>query len=306
MLLTSPSDFSLNRRHFLLGTGAAVVAAGFSAPASLLAHTLSEQKKTKLKLGLVTYNWGRDWDVPTLIKNCSETGFTGVELRSGHKHGVEIDLAPAARKEVRKQFADSPVEMVGLGSACEYHAADPAVVQQNIEETNAFVKLCHDLGGTGVKVRPNGLPKNVPVEKTLEQIGLALNKVGKYASDYGVQIRVEVHGSGTSEIPHMKTIMDVADQPNVVVCWNCNPADMNGAGFEHNYQLLDNRMGTVHIHDLRPDQNKYPWDKLFPRLLACNAPGFTGWTLLEEGKVPDDIVAVMHENKKIWDQYVQG
>lgn len=294
----SHSHLHLSRRHFLAGTAAATGLSALALPASLLTAAQVQQ----LKLGLVTYNWGKDWDVPTLIKNCAETGFAGVELRSTHKHGVEITLDSQARQEVKQRFADSPVELVGLGSACEYHAADPQVVQNNIQETNAFVKLCQDVGGSGVKVRPNGLPADVPVEKTLEQIGRALNVVGKYAADHGVQIRVEVHGKGTQEIPHMKTIMDVADHPNVVVCWNCNPTDMNGLGFEHNYQLLDNRMGTVHIHDLRPGKNNYPWERLFPLLRKCAAPGFTGWCLLEDGPIPTDIPQAMRENKQRFDE----
>ncbi len=257
----------------------------------------------KLKLGLVTYNWGKDWDVPTVIKNCSETGFAGVELRSTHKHGVEITLDKKRREEVKKQFADSDVTLVGLGSACEYHAADPAVVKKNIEETKAFVRLCQDVGGSGVKVRPNGFPKDVPTEKTLEQIGKSLNEVGKFAGDHNVQIRVEVHGRGTSEIPHMKSIMDIADNPNVAVCWNCNPTDLVGEGLEHNYNLLKDRMGTIHIHDLTNE--KYPWKELFPLLKDTNAPSFTGWALLEEGAVPKDIVAAMHENRNAWNDLVK-
>ncbi len=92
--------------------------------------------------------------------------------------------------------------------------------------------------------------------------------------------------------------MDIADHPNVVVCWNCNPGDLNGEGLVHNYNLLKPRMGTVHIHDLRNDQ--YPWQQLFPLLKQTNVDSFTGWTLLEDGKVPNDIVAAMHENTKVW------
>jgi sugar phosphate isomerase/epimerase len=196
------------------------------------------------------------------------------------------------------------VELVGLGSACEYHAADRAVVEKNIEETKAFIDLCKDLGGSGVKVRPNGLPKEVPVAKTLEQIGKALNVVGKYAAENGVQIRVEVHGAGTQEIPRMKTIMDVADHPSVVVCWNCNPTDLVGAGFEQNFSMLEEWMGTIHIHDLRLGKINYPWKELFPRLLNCKASGFTGWCLLEEGAVPANIVEAMKENKVCFDELV--
>ena len=247
-------------------------------------------------LGLVTYMWGSDWDLPTLIKNLQLTGFRGVELRSGHKHGVEITLSPEQRKEVAKRFADSGIVLAGLGSACEYHSADPSVLKKNIEETKAFVQLCHDCGGGGVKVRPNGLPADVPVDKTVEQIGRALNEVADYADGYGVQIRVEVHGKGTQELPIMSKIMQVANHPNATVCWNCNPTDLNPPGFEANFNMVKDRLGTIHIHDL---VSTYPWKQLFDLLKQAK---FNGWTLLEEGAKTDDPVRVMKYYKLVWEQ----
>ena len=158
---------AFSRRTFLQSTTAAFAAGLVPARPS----AAGAKSDADLRLGLVTYNWGKEWDLPTLIHNCEATGFGGIELRSTHKHGVEITLNAKERREVRDRFADSPVKLVGLGSACEYHSADQTVVARNIEETKAFVKLCHDVGGKGVKVRPNGLPKGVPVRKTLEQIG---------------------------------------------------------------------------------------------------------------------------------------
>lgn len=249
-----------------------------------------------MQLGLVTYMWGAEWDLPTVIKNCAETGFAGVELRSGHKHGVEPTLTPAERREVAQRFADSPVELAGLGSACEYHSADPAVVRKNIEETKAFIRLCHDCGGTGVKVRPNGLPPEVPVAKTLEQIGRALDETASFGADYGVEIRLEVHGRGTSELPHIRTIMDAAEHPGAVVCWNSNPSDLSGEGLEHNFNLVKDRLGTIHIHDLVSD---YPWPQLFALLKGAN---FDGWTLLEEGNPTADPIRVMKYYRQLWEQ----
>src|SRR5438105_14211672 len=102
-----------------------------------------------MQLGLVTYNWAKDWDLPTIIKNLQVAGWKGVELRSTHAHGVEPTLSESERKDVAKRFADSGIVLVGLGSACEYHSPDPAVLKKNIEETKAFIHLAHDCGGTG-------------------------------------------------------------------------------------------------------------------------------------------------------------
>ncbi|MBL9122090.1 MAG: sugar phosphate isomerase/epimerase [Planctomycetaceae bacterium] len=249
-----------------------------------------------MQLGLVTYMWGADWDLPTLLKNCEETGFAGVELRSGHKHGVEPALDAAARKEVAKQFVDSPVELVGLGSACEFHSPDPAVLKKNLDEAKSFIQLCHDLGGTGVKVRPNGLPQEVPVEKTLAQIGAAMQELAAFGEGYGVAIRLEVHGKGTSSLPHIKTIMDAAPHPGATVCWNCNGEDLAGAGLDANFRLVQNRLGTIHIHDLVSD---YPWPRLFELLKEAK---FDGWTLLEEGNKTADPIRVMKYYRRVWEQ----
>jgi sugar phosphate isomerase/epimerase len=288
----TPEKTMTTRREFLKSTAAALAATSASPALSGAAEPAKA-----IRLGLVTYNWGKNWDLPSVIANCAATRFEGVELRSTHKHGVEITLGPAERKEVKKRFADSPVELAGLGSACEYHHVDPEKLKSNIEETKQFIRLTHDLGGGGVKVRPNRFPEGVPREKTLEQIGKSLHQVAAYGADYGIAIRLEVHGHGTSEPKQIKTMMDIADHPNAMVCWNCNSLDLESPGLEDNFKLLADKINTVHIHDLRTAI--YPWKQLFG-LLKQNK--FSGWTLLEDGKIPDDIVGAMHENRKIWEQ----
>ncbi len=253
-----------------------------------------------MKLGLVTYMWGADWDLPTVIKNLQLTGFGGVELRTGHKHGVELTLSAAERRDVAKRFSDAGLTFVGVGSACEYHSPDPAVLKKQIEETKAYIQLCHDCGGSGVKVRPNGLPADVPVEKTVEQIGKALNEVAAYGEGYGVEIRVEVHGKGTQELPVFKRIMDIGNHPGVKTCWNCNPVDLDGQGLEYNFNLVKDRLGTIHIHDLI---STYPWKQLFGLLRQAK---FTGWTLLEEGAKTTDPVRVMNYYRLVWEQLAHG
>src|SRR5262249_30192357 len=131
-------------------------------------------KPSRMKLGTVTYNLAKDWDVPTIIKNCEEALFQGVELRTSHAHKVEVDLSKAQREEVKNLFQNSKVELMGLGSAFEYHTPDQAKLKNDIAATKEYIVLAHDVGARGVKVRPNGLPKEVPKERTLEQIGKSL------------------------------------------------------------------------------------------------------------------------------------
>lgn len=271
------------------------LAAGAGAFASA-AKPLFGASGTGMHLGLVTYQWAKDMDLPTVISACEKSGLMGVELRTEHKHGVEPSLSKAQREEVRKRFADSPVMLIGYGSNCEYHSPDPAQLKKNIEQTKAYVQLMHDCGGSGVKVKPNNLLPNVPKEKTIEQIGKALNEVSAYAAGYGQRIRVEVHGARTQAPDVMKAIFDVADHPNCYVCWNSNDEDLKGAGLEANFDMLAPRFGdTVHIREL--NVGDYPYDKLMKLFTGMN---YNGWFLLEARTEPADKVAAMAEQLKIF------
>lgn len=250
-----------------------------------------------MHLGLVTYNLAKDWDVPTIIKNCQATNIEGVELRTTHAHGVETTLSKSQRAEVRKRFADSPVTLVGLGSAYDFHTPDNAKLRRDIEATKEYILLAQDLGASGVKVRPNGLPQEVPVAQTLEQIGRSLRELGEFAAGHGQQIRLEVHGTGTSLLPHIKTILDVAQNPQVGVCWNSNQTDLDGAGFDANFDLVKDRIFTVHMRDLFLAE--YPWRNLLTRL---NTGGFHGFCLAE---IPEsnDPLRVMKYYRALWLAY---
>ena len=177
-------------------------------------------------LGTITYNIAKDWDLDTILKRLEALKYEGVELRTGHKHGVEVGLTKAQREEVKQRFDDSPLELAGLGSAFEYQSSDPAKLKENIEGTKAYVRLAHDIGSPGVKVRPNGLAQGVEPEATYEQIGKALREVGQDAADFGVEVRLEVHGGTTQLLPNIARIIAHANPPNVFVCWNSNPTDV--------------------------------------------------------------------------------
>ncbi|WP_395753565.1 sugar phosphate isomerase/epimerase family protein [Prosthecobacter sp.] len=280
-----------SRRHFLhtvLGTSAA---AAFAADSKL------SYKGENIQFGLVTYMWGSDWDLPTLIKNCEAAKVLAVELRVDQAHKVSPDLTAEQRTAVRKQFEDSPVDLLGMGTNFEFHSPKEEDVKKNIEGAKKYIKLSHDLGASGVKVKPNALPKDVPAEKTLAQIGKALAELGDYAVGFGQEIRLEVHGKDTSELPNIKTIMDAANRDNVRVCWNSNDTDLNGAGIEANFAMVKDRLGhTVHIRGV--NQSTYPLDKLAKLLVEAD---YEGTVCLEAHKIPaGDRVAALAEQRELW------
>ena len=249
-----------------------------------------------MRLGLVTYQLAKDWDVETIIANCEATGFEGVELRTTHAHGVEVGLSSEERANVRARFEDSGVELAGLGSAFEYDALDPEEVRRNIEGTKEYVRLAADLGVPGVKVRPNRVhdEAGVPRDQTFEQIGRALAECAGFACDAGIEIRLEVHGPVTCEPRNIRAILDYACSDNLFVCWNSNPQDVEDGSIDRNFDLLREEIRLVHITEL---WNGYPWRRLFELL---SESGYGRFCLAEIPESPD-AVRLMRYYRALWE-----
>ena len=286
----------INRRSFLeRSLGGATVLAATSSGAGGAPATSSP-----IRLGLVTYLWGKDWDLPTLIRNCEQSGLLGVELRTTHAHGVEPELTASQRREVKERFADSPVTLLGPGSDERFDSPHPTELNRALERTRSFIRLSHDIGGTGVKVKPDRFHEGVPRAQTIRQIGNSLNTLWRFAADYGQEIRLEVHGQ-CSPLPIVRRIVDVARHPNVVLCWNSNPTDLEGQGLEHNFRLVRDRLGmTTHVRAL--DLDDYPYQRLFELLLETH---YQGWALLEAHDVREDRVQAMIEQRRIFEEMME-
>ncbi|MFB0555884.1 MAG: sugar phosphate isomerase/epimerase family protein [Phycisphaerae bacterium] len=292
-------DFS--RREFL--SRGICFTAGAVATATLTSCKLSETEPAsksiaRTRFGLTTYQWGKDWDIPTLIANCREAQVFGVELRTSqsYAHGVELELSAQQRGEVKKSFENSPVILVGLATSERYDSPDAERLEAAIENSKAYIKLSHDTGSSGVRVFPNSFHDGVPREKTIEQISNSLNILGAFAADYGQQVRLEAHGNA-GELPTIRAIMDRVDQPSVRVKLNSDKRDNAGQGFEHNFNLVKDLLGdTLHLHNLK--DTGFPYQLQMDLLVKM---GWIGWQMLEVShKVPDRIQALI-EQCQIWD-----
>jgi sugar phosphate isomerase/epimerase len=247
----------------------------------------SPNPQRQFQLGLVTYNLAAKWDLATILRACQAAQVAAVELRTTHAHGVEPTLNAEERRTVKQKCANAGVVIWGCGTACEFHSADPAVVKANVETCKQFVKLAADIGGRGVKVRPNGLRKDVPAEKTLEQIGKALIECGNAAADAGVEIWVEVHGAETQKPANMKSIMEHCGHKSVGITWNSNRTDLVNGSVRPSFELLRPWIRSVHINELYKDaRGEYPYRELFGLLRGV---GYDRYTLCEVGRTPQSV-----------------
>ncbi len=249
-----------------------------------------------MRLGLVSYNIGRNWDIETMIEKLEAARFEAVELRTTHKHGVEPSLNAAERQKVLLRFNRSKVRLLSLGTTCEFQSPDAKVRRDNIEEAGRFIDLAHDLGCWGIKVRPNGFPEGVPERVTLQRIGESLRECGELGERKGVEIWVEVHGQGTRLPPNMRTIMNVCSHPSVGVCWNSNPTDLVNGSVKQSFDLLGPYIKNCHITDL---VSGYPYRELFHLL---DKSGYDRYTLCEVGQESKEPDRFLQYYRALWSE----
>jgi sugar phosphate isomerase/epimerase len=145
------------------------------------------------------------------------------------------------------------------------------------------------------------------VEKTLEQIGKALAECGRAAADAGLEIWLEVHGSGTAHPPHCKAIMEHCGLKNVGLTWNSNASDLKDGSVAEYFHLLRPWIKSCHINELYKDSTgAYPYRELF-RLFR--ETGYDRVTLCEVGKSPPDAASgeeMLRYYKALWTELARG
>ncbi len=274
-------DEWIDRRTVLQSIAAAGILS--AVPDWVLSDEPAVLPEARFRFGLVTYLWGQDLSLPRLIDSCHSSRLEGIELRTTHAHKVEPALTPGQRLEVKQRFDDSSVTCVGIGSNEKLHHANPAQLKAAIDATRAFLKLSADIGGSGVKVKPDHCPPGEERERTIERIGTSLQQLGEEAADMGQEIRLEVHGS-CAPLPLIERILEIADHPAVGACWNCNDSDLSGDGIENNFSRIQKRLAST-LHVRRLDEKRYPYPKLFGLLRQAK---WDGWMLLEAHDRPPE------------------
>jgi sugar phosphate isomerase/epimerase len=270
----------MNRRDFFLSTTAAAAAALIEPRLG----SAAEPVNPGFHLGCITYNTLKDFDVDTIIRILETAGFEGVELRTGHKHGVEPSIGPEERARVRQRFAQSKIRLVSYGTTCRFQSPDPAEREKQLIIAKQFVDLARDTGALGIKIQPMGFPEGVSKETTIQNFGNSLHQLGDYGASQKVEVWMEVHGRGTSDPPVAAAIVKAAAHKNVGVCWNSNDTDVKNGSVKESFELLGPYIRSVHINELTNEQ--YPWRELFALLRGIHYDRYT-FAEVAESKDPE-------------------
>jgi len=278
-----------HRRDFL----SAAVAAGVGAVPGR-AQTPIAFPKGEFRLGSVTYNLFQNADLETIIKTLEAVEFEAVELRTGHKHGVEPSINAEERARVRRRFENSKVRLLSYGTTCRFQSPDAEERKQQLAIARQFVDLAHDTGAIGIKLQPMGFPAGVPEDKAIAWFGASMRELGDYGASKKVEIWMEVHGKRTQDPPVAAALLRAAGHENVGACWNSNPPDVQNGSVKESFDLLRPYIRNVHLHELSDDN--YPFRELFTLLRQS---GYNRYTLAEVAE-SKETERYMRNFKALW------
>lgn len=179
-------------------------------------------------------------------------GYDAIEPRIGigHAHGVELELSPEQRAQVRQKAEASGITIGCIACSAKYTNA--AELARQIEDTKRCIDLAADVGAArlrvfGGEVKADASPE--AVEAAVEQVADALRQVADHAQERGVVVCVESH-TGFADPERMAEVMRRANHPAIAVNWDVlHPLRLAGASIDAAFQTLQPWILYVHIHD---------------------------------------------------------
>ncbi|MEA3402445.1 MAG: sugar phosphate isomerase/epimerase family protein [Armatimonadota bacterium] len=253
-----------------------------------------------MKLSLLTYNLGRDFELDELIRICEAYDYEGIEFRSGvGPHGVELEASEAERAEIREKMAASRLEIAGIGTSCRFESLDDGERQEQIDEAKAFIDLAADIGCPRIRVFGNSFPEGADRDVVVGNVGEALREIAEHAEPTGVDVNLELHGD-FSYWKYTLEAVEIADHVRVGVVYNCNTSELAYGSIGQFLNPIAPYLRHVHMHEL---ENVYPYRLLFRWLKDV---GYTGFCSVESDTPSPDAERIIHIYSLLYRAWVES
>ncbi len=190
-----------------------------------------------------------DLELSPMLALARRLGYDGVEPRidSGHRHGIELDASPAARKEARQLALDHGVALCCIATSCTY--ADPAKSGEAVELTRRAIDLAADVGSPRIRVFGGPIPGGVSRKAAIDQVAHCLTTVADYAQACGVTVCMETHDDWCRPTD-VAAVMRRVERPAIAVNWDImHPARTARVTIDDAFDALLPWIRHVHFHD---------------------------------------------------------
>jgi inosose dehydratase len=247
-----------------------------------------------IRFGYAAITWGGD-DL-TAIKEVSELGFPGIQLRSNllKTYGDK----PAAIKEILQQHKLQFVALSGGGPSGGSDYDEAQVIDTQVKQAT----FLRDAGGLYLQMTDSARPKaGKPAAEDFKKLARTLTEVGKRIADLGIQLGYHNHMNSLGEAPdEVDRIMDAVDPRYVKLELDIAHYAQGGGDPAKAIRKYGDRILFLHIKDVESvtpsdnQKNTYRFVELgrgrvdLPAVFAAlKAVKFRGWAIIELDNVPD-------------------
>lgn len=274
-----------SRREFLIGVGAATVAAGFRP---------SAQAPGPIQFGYAAITWGGE-DVRA-IEDVSAVGFRGIQLRN-----TAVARFGDRPQELKDLLARHRLKLAVLSSG--NLGIDPAREAEEMALHTRHAKFVKDVGGSYIQVidqKPRGR-ELLPADYT--RLGGLLTELGKRTADVGVPLVYHHHMNSIGERPQeIDAVMQATDPRHATLLFDTAHYQQGGGDPIAGIKKYADRITVLHIKDLESPAPGATGDRsgsyrfielgrgkvdLKSVFAVLKQVGFKGWAIVELDRVSD-------------------
>jgi sugar phosphate isomerase/epimerase len=267
----------------------------WSVSASIVSGQALKPQGEYMTFAFSTSEWGSGWDLLQLLENLETAGVKQVELGAGHAHGIAPVLGPDERTGLREQLEEAGVAVVGMRGDVAFDAVDKGALATSIDQVKQLVRLGHDVGGSGVRVRLGDLKGD---EALIEQTATVLRELGDFALGFGQEIRVEVQ-AGSGNMADLVAVLKAVNHDQVRAAFGVGNAALTAKGVEEEFKQVKDYLGSVVLVDVQQEGDVEAYDTLAKLLVEVD---FEGRVLLTTKAEVGDAVSATGRQKVLWEQ----
>ena len=251
--------------------------------------------QSEIRFGYAAITWGGD-DLQA-IKDVSEVGFRGIQLRSNLLK--EFGDKPKTISDILKQHGLQFVALSGGGPrGNNYNEAEEIATQVR------HATFMRDAGGLYLQMTDSARPKDrKPQPDDFKKLGRLLTEIGKRTTDMGIPLGYHNHMGSLGEAPReVDAIMDSADPRYVKLLLDVAHYAQGGGNPAKAIRKYRDRLLFLHIKDVESiaheagEQQSNPYRfvelgrgrvDLQAIFAALKEIKFRGWAIVELDSVPD-------------------
>ena len=221
-----------------------------------------------------------------VVQRAREFGYFGVELRLQDGEVIRPDTGKEVRRRWRALFAESGVEIAGIGASTRFAAADEGERRVQEDDLVRYVELASDLGAPMVRTFGGAFPeadRDGAIARTAQSIARAVERT----AGSGIVIALETH-DGFSASATVREALELVDNPAARALWDTHHPVRMGETPAQTFANLADTLYHVHLKDARQvgdgwelvgfGEGDVPVRDIVHTLLAH---GYDGWYCVE-------------------------